>query len=195
MRGLLIAVAGILLLATPWSVATSSDKPKQRVFTGAAKCKTCHKSVEQGEQYRLWTESAHAKAYEVLASDEAKAVAKERGIANPQEAAECLRCHVTGQGIAAEFLGPKYTVTEGVSCESCHGAGGDYDPKKTMEGITAGTIDGATVGLAMPTEATCTGCHNKESPSFKGFDFKTASEKIKHPLPADRKAKYKATSP
>jgi hypothetical protein len=35
-------------------------------------------------------------------------------------------------------------------------------------------------GLVIPTEATCKGCHNEKSPHFKGFDFKTMSEKIKH---------------
>jgi len=32
----------------------------------------------------------------------------------------------------------------------------------------------------IPDETTCTGCHNSKSPTFKGFDFATAKEKIKH---------------
>jgi hypothetical protein len=192
MRKSWLNVGSGLLLALAWNTAQATEKPKQHVFTGAEKCKMCHKSVEQGEQHRIWSESRHAKAYQTLASDAAKAIAKEKGIADPQKATECLKCHVTGHGVAAEFLGTKYAVTEGVGCESCHGAGGDYDTKKTMEDITAGTIDGATVGLTMPTEATCTGCHNKESPTFKSFDFKTMAAKIKHPIPEARKAKYKA---
>ena len=36
-------------------------------------------------------------------------------------------------GAAAELLGKKYDVAEGVGCESCHGAGADYKKKKIME--------------------------------------------------------------
>ena len=44
-------------------------------YVGARKCKTCHKSEAQGEQHPIWLKGAHAKAYEALASDEAKAFA------------------------------------------------------------------------------------------------------------------------
>ena len=38
-------------------------------------------------------------------------------------------------------------------------------------------------GLVIPNAATCTGCHNSDSPSFKGFDFAEYSAKIAHPNP------------
>ena len=37
-------------------------------------------------------------------------------------------------------------------------------------------------GLIIPSgEAACTGCHNSESPSFKGFKYDEMWAKIKHP--------------
>ncbi len=160
-------------------------------FIGAAKCKTCHKKAEAGEQYPKWEASAHAGAYATLATDKAKEIAAAKGIENPQTADECLACHVTAHGVAAELLGPKYSVEEGVSCESCHGAGGNYYKKKTMASITSGEIEGASVGLVAPTEETCVACHNDKSPTFKGFDFAEYSEKIAHPIPDAKKAEYK----
>jgi hypothetical protein len=60
-----------------------------------------------------------------------------------------------------------------------------------MESITSGETEAASVGLVMPTEETCVKCHNEKSPSFKGFDFATASKKIAHPIPDAKKAEYK----
>jgi hypothetical protein len=40
------------------------------------------------------------------------------------------------------------------------------------------------LGLVTPTAETCTGCHNDESPTFKGeFKFEEMVAKIAHPYP------------
>ncbi len=156
---------------------------QQREFIGVDKCKTCHRKAEDGEQYRLWQEGPHAKAYTVLATAKAKEYGAARGIDNPQTSGECLQCHVTAYGVDAKYLGEKYTVEDGVGCESCHGAGGDYYKKSTMEGITKGTISAESVGLIQPSEQLCRGCHNEKSPGFKGFNFEEAKKKIAHPIP------------
>lgn len=194
MRKILIGAGTAILTVLMLSVLTGSSAAaeKQREFVGAGKCKTCHKTATQGEQYVIWEKSAHAKAYATLATDEAKAIAKERGIADPQKADECLQCHVTGHGVAAEFLGTKYDMTEGVTCESCHGAGGDYYKKSTMKAITAGTQDRAEVGLVKPDEKVCVTCHNEKSPNFKGFNFEEMAKKIAHPMPEERREAAKA---
>ena len=183
-----------LLVAVTWGLISVGDTAVagEAKFMGAGKCKTCHKKPEQGEQFKKWSESPHANAYATLAGEKALAIAKEKGIADPQKADECLQCHVTGHGAAAEMLGPKYAVTDGVGCESCHGAGGNYYKKKTMKGITMGEIDRASVGLVKPDEKTCTQCHNDKSPTFDGFDFKEMVKKVAHPLPDALKAEYKA---
>jgi len=170
-------VAGVAILGNQSAVAGEHQ------FVGATKCRTCHKKPENGEQFKIWSESAHAKAYATLASEEAKKIATAKGIADPQKADECLSCHVTGHGAKAELLGTKYDMTEGVTCESCHGAGGDYYKKKTMMAITAGEMEGASVGLVMPDEKVCMTCHNDKSPTFKSFDFAAMSKKIAHPIP------------
>jgi hypothetical protein len=183
-----IAVVALLGATVAYDGAAAGEK---HTFIGATKCKTCHKKPEVGEQFVLWEKSKHAQAYAALASDKAKEIAAAKGIENAQEADECLKCHVTGHGAAAELLGTKYDKTEGVGCESCHGAGGDYYKKKAMVAIMSGEIEGASLGLTIPDEKTCITCHNEESPTFEGFKFEEMVKKIAHPIPDAKKAEYK----
>jgi hypothetical protein len=178
-----IAVVGLVVGLTSDVPEHPSITEDQREFIGTARCKTCHRKPEQGEQFRIWEESAHSKAFATLASEESKAIAAEKGIDDPQTADECLKCHVTAHGVAEEFLGRKYDIADGVGCESCHGAGGDYYKKKTMTALYNDEMDAASVGLVEPTAETCMGCHNEESPTFKGFDFDEMYAKIAHPIP------------
>jgi len=193
-RSWIVPVIVLAAVAAVWYVLASPSyaEEKQRTFVGASKCKTCHKTEAQGSQYPIWEKSAHAKAYEVLASEASLAIAKEKGIENPQTADECLKCHVTGHGVAKEFLGDKYAAAEGVSCESCHGAGGDYIKMSVMKAIASGETEPASVGLVVPDEKTCVACHNEESPTYKPFEYEKRLAEIAHPIPEERKAKYKA---
>ncbi len=171
-------------------------------YVGTDGCKMCHKSAKKGDQYGKWMSGPHATAFETLKSEESAKIAAEKGITGPAyEAAECLVCHATGFGdggyevMAAEFWAEvtdkgkptkavkRMTGLQPVSCESCHGAGSKYKSMKTMKAITAGEIDGATVGLIEPLEAVCVTCHNEKSPTYKPFDFSVRVKEIAHPYP------------
>ncbi len=115
----------------------------------------------------------------MLASEESKAIGKEMGIEDPQKADECLKCHLTGHGEAAEAFGPKYTPDEGVGCEACHGPGSLYKKRKVMKDQAASL----KVGLKIPDEKVCKECHNEESPKYEGFDFEEMVKKIAHAKP------------
>ena len=128
-RSCSIVVLGIFLAGA--STALSADF----AYMGAKKCRVCHKKEAKGNQYGKWLETAHAKAYESLASEKALEVAKERGIANPQIEPDCLKCHVTAFPVMDDLENQKITLEEGVSCESCHGPGKGYYKKKTMQAI------------------------------------------------------------
>ena len=166
-------------------VMTNGLFAQEKVFkyVGVGGCKACHMTNKMGAQYKVWQSMKHSQAYATLASEKALAVGKERGIAEPQKSEACLSCHVTAYGTNASLLGPKYKLEDGVGCESCHGPGSEYKSKKFQEGIAAGTIEMATVGMIKPTEAVCVKCHNEKSPTFKGFDFQERSAKIAHPKP------------
>lgn len=158
---------------------TAQEPPKPK-YLGAKGCKLCHIAPSTGGQFKIWQNGPHAKAYEVLASDEAKKTAKEKGIADPQKAPECLKCHVTGYGEPADRFTDKYSIEEGVSCETCHGAGEHYAKKEVFE---KGKAEAVRLGLIEPTEALCKKCHNAESPHYKEFKFEEFKKKIEHPKP------------
>ncbi|MGH7411889.1 MAG: multiheme c-type cytochrome, partial [Candidatus Methylomirabilis sp.] len=105
----LLTLVGAGLLAFGSYPAAAANAPSH-AFVGAEKCKLCHNSPAKGAQFSKWAESKHAKAYAVLASEEAKKMAAAKGIPDAQKAPQCLRCHVTGYGAPAEKLTDKYKV-------------------------------------------------------------------------------------
>ena len=150
-------------------------------IVGAPKCKVCHKA-KTGDQWKIWTESAHARAFETLASSESKRIAADMGLGDPQQEAACLKCHATkaslGEGVVINEKA-NYTDNEGVGCEACHGPGSDYKSRKVMLDPEAARA----AGLVMNTG--CRKCHNEESPTFKGFDFKARWLEIAHTVPGE----------
>ena len=163
-------------------LATAPEAVAAHEIVGAPNCKACHKA-KTGDQWKTWTESAHASAFETLASAASQKIAADRGIGDPQQAEACLKCHTT-----RVFLGvdvpvsekAKYEDNEGVGCESCHGPGSDYKPGKIMRDPEAARA----AGLVMErTAEACSRCHNETSPTFKSFDFEQRWTQIAHPVP------------
>lgn len=134
-------------------------------YIGAPKCKMCHNKPDKGEQYNKWAAGPHAKAMESLKGDEAK---------DPK----CLKCHSTAASVDKSLLAG-IKVEEGVSCESCHGPGSVYKTASLMKD----RAKSMEKGLILPTEQVCKQCHNEESPTFKGFNFKEYVAKIAHDDP------------
>lgn len=180
---MLVFLAGGVMMAGAQDEKKPDEKKVEYTYTGVKTCKMCHNKEATGAQYAVWEKTSHAKAYEVLASDESKAKAKEMGLGDPQKAPECLKCHVTAFPVMGDLENQKITLEEGVSCESCHGPGSGYKSMSVMKALYAGETKPETVGLIMPDEKTCTGCHNKENPFHKEFNFAEAVKKIAHPVP------------
>ncbi|MDP3790932.1 MAG: cytochrome c family protein [Candidatus Omnitrophota bacterium] len=151
-------------------------------YVGVKKCAMCHKSESKGNQYGQWLASAHAKAYERLASPEALESAKKKGIAgNPQEAPQCVKCHVTGYGEDTSLFAESFVKTDGVQCETCHGAGSDYLSLSVMKD----RAKAIAAGLIIPTKELCVKCHNPESPNYKEFNYDEYVKRIAHPRPKE----------
>jgi hypothetical protein len=180
---LISAAAGVLLWAG-LVVAEEATAPKHQ-YIGVEACGMCHKREATGDQLGKWQASRHAQAYETLASDKAKELATARGIADPQQAEECLTCHVTAYGAdSTHFATPRagkegFVVAHGVQCEACHGPGSDYKSRKAMKDQEASIA----AGLVIPDEALCLTCHNDKSPTFTGFDYEEYLAKVSHPNP------------
>jgi len=170
----LVVLAGLMFGMTQL-VAASPE------IIGAPKCKTCHRA-KTGDQWKIWTESAHARAFETLASVESQKIAADRGLGDPQQETACLKCHATksslGEGVVINEKA-NYEDNEGVGCEACHGPGSDYKSRKVMLDPEAARM----AGLIMNTG--CRKCHNEESPTFKGFDFEARWLDIAHAVPGE----------
>ncbi len=180
---------GLSMMFVSFASGQSEDVSK---LVGTKKCAMCHKKDDGGNQYGKWMEASHSKAYEVLASDEAKAVGTKLGIDNPQTSGACLKCHSTAYYFTEELKSDAVAVEDGVSCESCHGPGADYQKKSIMQNHD----DAVANGMVADAKTRCVVCHNDTGPTWNperytlpdgtttGFDLTQAYEKIKHEKPA-----------
>ncbi len=120
-------------------------------YRGSQACKSCH-----AEAYRVWKESAHSHAMQVLEDVQQDFL--------PQ----CVSCHVTGWERPGGFRNRIATPElADVQCEACHGPGARH-LEDTSQGYQA-------VGL----ESCAATCH---TPEQTGGHFKAESnwEKIRH---------------
>ncbi len=170
-------------------------QPKQEPVsvTGSEECGECHKLKINGNQQEVWENSKHSLAYKILLGDIAKNFAVKSNIEAPEKNKLCLSCHTTQNYLGDFPVQSSYRIEEGVGCESCHGAGSKYSPSDIMSDDASFRRNGGKKG----NEENCSGCHspkgNKEMKISENvcpfqqndFDFKTAFEKIKHPVNKD----------
>jgi len=152
----------------------------QNKYVGVKMCSMCHKADKTGNQFGVWSKSAHAEAFKALSSPKAAEIAKAKNIKNAAEAPECLECH----GAVDAKLVATYDVKDGVQCETCHGAGSTYKVMATMKdkakAIAAGMHEFKDPAAI---EKLCKTCHNEKSPTHKEFKFSESWAKIKHAVP------------
>jgi Zn-finger protein len=190
MKTAIIKSIGVIGLCASSVLGQTGDPAK---LISIKKCAMCHKKDDKGNQYGKWQAMGHAKAYETLGTEEAKAVGTKLGIDDPQSSGKCLKCHSTAYFFTEERQTEEITLENGVSCQSCHGPGADYKKKSIMESLEQSIAN----GMVHPAkEKSCTLCHNDTSPTWNpdrytlpsgektGFDVEQAYEKIKHERPA-----------
>jgi hypothetical protein len=142
-------------------------------YVGVAGCagSTCHgrseadgKIVRQDE-LRGWQDpsspaGAHSRAWRVLTEPRSKAIAARLGIGEAARAPMCLGCHATPGSAAGK--GPRFQVSDGVGCESCHGAASGWLASHYAVGGThAANVSRGLVPLDNPRAraAICLDCH------------------------------------
>lgn len=201
MRFIQVLSIGALLGAVTAAATTAPPQAAKPAaanrYIGAAKCKNCHASADSGDQFGKWKLEKHAKAFETLASDDAKKLAKAKGIDDPQKADACMKCHATAWSEPADHLARGFEKNLGVQCETCHGPGEKHMKARLAAAAAAGGDDSKAAPrleipkdeiVTFPEQTTCTGCHNKESPSYKPFCFKKRVQELGHVDPRDAKA-------
>ena len=177
-----ILLSVIVTFSYPGIDNSAMDGGAVSKYVGTKLCGMCHKTEAAGKQFVIWENSKHAQAYITLTTPEADRIAKEKGFnTKAVETEACLKCHATGYNVDASLLTDKFNISDGVQCETCHGAGSEYKSKKIMEDRKAAVDKGLIIHDNI--ETLCVKCHNENSPAFKGFNFKEMWAKIEHSVP------------
>ena len=148
---------------------TSSSTPQKSLrYVGLRNCSAaaCHgqEGRARGDsiwrnEYQTWaSQDKHSNAFFLLYDESSQAMAQRLGLGNPFEEDRCLACHSLNPANREE----DFDISEGVSCEACHGPASGWVASHYTQGHTraqslaAGMFD--TKDLVRRTEL-CLSCH------------------------------------
>ncbi len=128
-----LVLLAILLLTECLASSSAEAAGNPTRYEGVASCagSTCHGRVEgngkvvRQDELAHWQEpsargGAHSRAFASLGSARGQAIAAALGLGSATGATACLGCHATFA--PAGQRGDRFHISEGVGCESCHGA-------------------------------------------------------------------------
>jgi cytochrome c554/c'-like protein len=124
---LLSSLACLPLLTLPLLRAQEKE-PVKYIGPGSCAATSCHGSVKPiagsrifQSEYSTWIlQDKHSRAYQALAADVGERMARILKLGTKaEEAAKCLACHALYT--TPEQRGRAFEISEGVSCENCHG--------------------------------------------------------------------------
>ena len=126
------------LLTIPAALSAQNQASKY-IGPGSCAATSCHGSVKPVDgsrilqnEYSTWIiKDKHSRAYQALTGDVGERMARILKLgAKAEEAPKCLACHALSP--SPEQRGRAFEVSEGVSCENCHGpASGWLGPHTT----------------------------------------------------------------
>jgi Cytochrome c554 and c-prime len=173
-RSLLLSAAALLLTAVSPSITVAQSgaaaSPGAGKYTGPGSCAStaCHGAITPQNinevlqnEYSIWiVQDKHARAYNALTGAIGERMAGILGVGKAEAAPKCLACHALNP--PADLRSRTFDVSEGVSCESCHGpASGWLGPHTERnwthaQSVAAGMVD--TRDIVKRTEK-CLSCH------------------------------------
>jgi hypothetical protein len=121
----ILFIAGLFALHN--SSAAEND-PVKYIGPGSCAATSCHGSVKPvaesrilQNEYSTWiVQDKHSRAYQVLTSEVAQRMGRILKLsAKVEESPKCLACHALHT--TPEQRGRAFEISEGVSCENCHG--------------------------------------------------------------------------
>src|SRR5579864_1177883 len=115
------------LLAILASTANAGEAGSKYVGPGSCSASACHGGVQPmlttrvlQNEYSTWVvQDPHAKAFRSLENPVSQRMGKILGIGDASKAHKCLACHALD--VKPEEHARDFDLSEGVSCESCHG--------------------------------------------------------------------------
>ena len=167
MSGLLVLVTLFPVVALPGTLPAEDG----RKHVGVASCAAsqCHGSATTRSgsrvlqtEYVSWTRAdPHSGAYQTLLGKQSQAIANRLGLKAAEKADICLDCHA--DNVDHSLRGDRFQISDGVSCESCHGGAGQW---LSTHDDAAGTSRSANIEAGMypadrPADraSLCLSCH------------------------------------
>src|SRR5579862_5524257 len=144
MRNALRAALAITLCSLAATAAADEAPAAGYKHLGVGSCASsvCHgkSKAQQGRdvalnEYTIWSspDDFHSKAYRTLSSPRSQAIAAKLGLASAATAPICLDCHA--DNVPAAQRGPKFQLSDGVSCEACHGGAERWIETHTQKSV------------------------------------------------------------
>jgi len=170
-RILLLVLCLCVLFAAIANAQGSKGAEAKYIGPGSCAATACHGSVKPvaesrilQNEYSTWIlKDRHARAYQALTGDVGERMARILKLGSKsEEAPKCLACHALYT--APEQRGRPFEITEGVSCENCHGPAQAWlgqhtereSPEKHARSLALGMAD--TRDVIHRTER-CLTCH------------------------------------
>jgi hypothetical protein len=144
-RAVQASVASLgVLLAFVLAQAAQTQTALNDKHMGVASCAStvCHgRGAPQANrdvalnEYQIWIEQdRHSLAFRALESAPAQQIAAKLRLPNAATAKLCLDCHADNVPLAQQ--GPKFHLSDGVSCEACHGGAERWIETHAQRGAT-----------------------------------------------------------
>ena len=149
------------------------QSPHETLGTVTCASSLCHGTIKLWKgsnvlqnEYLTWSRTdKHARAYNVLLNERSKRIATNLGLKQPaHEARICLDCHA--HVVPQERRGERFNVTDGVTCEGCHGPAEKWVKTHVAPGDSATAQHAANIddGMYPTSDAVaraklCMSCH------------------------------------
>ena len=174
----------LLLAAMLGSGAAPGAEPSIGSYKhmGVASCASsvCHGKLDIQDdrnvwlnEYRVWTRARrHSQAYRLLENDQSRRIAANLGLPSATTAKVCLDCHA--DNVPTEMRGPKFQITDGVSCEACHGGAENWlESHSEPETSHAENLAGGMYPTESPAARAqlCLSCHMGTADKFATHDI------------------------
>ena len=174
---MIFCLAGSLIFARPGG-------ERKAKYIGAEMCISCHRADSLGNQFRRWLGTSHSRSWVMLQGKEAKKLAREMGIEDPQKSPLCLKCHAPAFRDTSLWC-KTFHPEDGVQCEACHGPGSIHAEfmRKQMEVGKGKMSEEAMLPKPSGGEKFCLTCHQRAPHPMGEFCYKKAWKRICHPLP------------
>ncbi len=159
------------LCGAPLSVTAAGNPASTARHEGVATCAstTCHGAARPlagtpvlQNEYVTWSSfDPHARAERTLRDERSAAIARRLGIGAADRAPACLACHA--EVVPPDQRGAKFQQADGIGCEACHGAAGNWLAVHD-DGTPEARSASRRAGLRALNEpavrgATCLACH------------------------------------